>query len=925
MIELETAADHEEDHSKQGSFEDDESESNFDQSSAPGNASPWQIGAGAAVMAAGVVLPVLSIAVSLAFSFEGIWRLILLHPLETLIEAFLVASVPAANYAAWHSLCYGGNRNPIRLGIFNGVAIAVPAITLAISIACFALGYPLIDSVTKEPHNLSVALMGAVSIPALIVALYLTFSLRNAKQTRDAKIRTILYSLMGIGLTLVSFLGAEARSTYIRIAENWSLSDEATERETGLAMLRGADPEKELKMECADVHTAGIAGLFLPLNADAQKRLFFAATGKPYRDRQNTNMSLMSNDYLKNHVVGSTVDGLSLHRSAIFGKVHPNTLSSTLDWNFVFKNKTYMNQEARAELALPEGAVISGLTLWINGVEKRGSFRANEQAGGSYQWINVQHKDPALITDLGRGRYLLQASPVPGQGEMKVQLTITEPLKLDGEKIASFGMPHFIDQNFSLTGEHEINLRSKSRLITGSKLSAIKPVQTLDGEQLLLGSLKEDDISKSTFSVKVDSPIDFKTIATKDPSSAKFFVEELKTKSSNAPRHLVVVVDASQAMKSHVEEVVAALENVPGDIDTKVVLAGDKKTEPVTLSEGIAMLKKGDFGGGQDNLQALVKAAERAGENKDGAVLWIHGPQPGYNNENYLMPPYAAAPSFFEIALDDCLTDTNDFFKNHREIGPFNAVARSGPLGEDLKAFLSKWKPGAKETFVEIASVLDLAQAPTQLVEKDDAASREVAVLAAAHQAADLIRKGDTVKAATLGANYQIVTPVTSAVVLEQGAVNPTAINMGGPNAAALPQSVPQPANNTQANSANLVDSALNNTAQYQGSTNGTVGPQGTDATVIQGVNTAGTVRVNNLANLESLLCIFANGGELFGLVFGLANAILGGLGKGMYFPFRLGAKGRIAFGICIAFIGLAIPGCINWMCASARDANLFD
>jgi hypothetical protein len=84
-------------------------------------------------------------------------------------------------------------------------------------------------------------------------------------------------------------------------------------------------------------------------------------------------------------------------------------------------------------------------------------------------------------------------------------------------------------------------------------------------------------------------------------------------------------------------------------------------------------------------------------------------------------------------------------------------------------------------------------------------------------------------------------------------------------------------------------------------------------------------VRVNNLANLESLLCIFANGGELFGLVFGLANAILGGLGKGMYFPFRLGAKGRIAFGICIAFIGLAIPGCINWMCASARDANLFD
>src|SRR5262245_41679158 len=40
---------------------------------------------------------------------------------------------------------------------------------------------------------------------------------------------------------------------------------------------------------------------------------------------------------------------------------------------------------------------------------------------------------------------------------------------------------------------------------------------------------------------------------------------------------------------------------------------------------------------------------------------------------------------------------------------------------------------------------------------------------------------------------------------------------------------------------------------QLQGATNGTIGPQGQDATVISGVNTAGTVRVNNLANLEAL------------------------------------------------------------------------
>lgn len=51
-----------------------------------------------------------------------------------------------------------------------------------------------------------------------------------------------------------------------------------------------------------------------------------------------------------------------------------------------------------------------------------------------------------------------------------------------------------------------------------------------------------------------------------------------------------------------------------------------------------------------------------------------------------------------------------------------------------------------------------------------------------------------------------------------------------------------------------------------QCATNGTVGPQGADATVIMGVNTAGTIRVNNLANLEALLNIIANGMEILGI-----------------------------------------------------------
>ncbi len=111
------------------------------------------------------------------------------------------------------------------------------------------------------------------------------------------------------------------------------------------------------------------------------------------------------------------------------------------------------------------------------------------------------------------------------------------------------------------------------------------------------------------------------------------------------------------------------------------------------------------------------------------------------------------------------------------------------------------------------------------------------------------------------------------------------------------------------------------NAPTLQGATNGTIGPQGSDATYITGVNTAGTVRVNNLANLEALLNIIANGMEILGIAWG---------GPTMIFGFMKMAAGvqdamkSVIFGMGGVTGGLATPGCINWLVASARDANLF-
>jgi len=126
---------------------------------------------------------------------------------------------------------------------------------------------------------------------------------------------------------------------------------------------------------------------------------------------------------------------------------------------------------------------------------------------------------------------------------------------------------------------------------------------------------------------------------------------------------------------------------------------------------------------------------------------------------------------------------------------------------------------------------------------------------------------------------------------------------------------------NTRTQATNNAGEGTANAPSLQGATNGTIGPQGSDATFVTGVNTAGTVRVNNLANLEALLNIIANGMEILGIAWGGPTMIMG------FMHMAAGtqqAMKKVLFGAAGVTGGLATPGCINWLVASARDANLF-
>src|SRR5262249_44944459 len=293
-------------------------------------------------------------------------------------------------------------------------------------------------------------------------ACYLTNRIRLSRDLPKARAVVVVSAVAGALLCVIGFIAAEARPWFVRMAQRQAVSNSPRDHAAGLERLRWLNPERELRMECADSRAAGLAGMFIPLKSSTQHQLYFTLTGKPYsfRDSHNNDLASMPDDYLSRHVVGDKLSGLSLWRSKLDGTIHPKTLTSTVHWTMVFKNDAHFEQEARAELKMPQGAVITGLRLWNSGEAIDGVFAASGKGQGGSTWLEAGHDSPAIVTDLGHNRLLLHCYPVPPEEELKVQVTMAVPLKPDGSQSASIVLPRFIASNFDLDGEYQLRLRS---------------------------------------------------------------------------------------------------------------------------------------------------------------------------------------------------------------------------------------------------------------------------------------------------------------------------------------------------------------------------------------------------------------------------------------------------------------------------------
>lgn len=188
---------------------------------------------------------------------------------------------------------------------------------------------------------------------------------------------------------------------------------------------------------------------------------------------------------------------LTCPHGLLTGIVDPISRTASLYYTLELKNTSSTDREAEADIILPDGAVVSRATLWVNGVPQEAAFNSLQRTTEAYNWITQKHRDPLLVTYKDERTIHLRAFPVPAGGKMKLRLGITSPLQ-SGEGLKErITLPYIGEANFAL-GSNEVSVKTYEIAEDGGFEKGGRANHTL-----LSRSLSNDELSSALVSTEV--------------------------------------------------------------------------------------------------------------------------------------------------------------------------------------------------------------------------------------------------------------------------------------------------------------------------------------------------------------------------------------------------------------------------------------
>lgn len=725
----------------------------------------------------GVFLPALTLVVEL---FSSMCASAFFDPIPTWINVLLIALVPAANLLSVVALRSSARPAWRLAGWLNGLAVIASGF------------YALLFAILTPVAVIAIIFFGLGFLPlspltSFICALVLRRRMRATARFERRPLPAAIWKPLAVGILL---LAAAAGPRLVTLGGlQMAASDDAVQRARGVRMLRTWGNEEELLRRSylnrgfnADplLWIAELGGTPVPI--EKVREVYYRVTGRPFnavkppplRGRRGPVFDEAEWDFAQgNDQVAARLRGLAMTQSRLDGKVEAAAGLSYVEWTMEFRNDAQIEREARTQILLPPGGVVSRLTLWINGEEREAAFGGRSEVRQAYQQVVARRRDPVLVTTAGPDRVLVQCFPVPANGgRMKVRIGITAPLEPLTASAQRLALPRLIEENFGLAGdlkpsvwiEGDGDVRLPAAGAQG--VTGLSVEHPSDGHFAVRGETASSTLEGGAC-MSIEGPA-ARTVWCADDRSpgGGLVVQRLVEQAAAAPRALAVAIDGSASMAEHAAEVAAVLATLPKGVPARVFVASDEVIE--VACDGAATLpEKYRFAGGCDNVAALVRAWDWAAGQAGGAVLWLHATQPV---ESGAMESLAQrrerrpdGPAVYACQFGGGPDRVTERLGGSRS---FHAVASAGGTAADLVPIFDAWAGRAptlawtrERKTSDVPPPADGLKASAHLVRLEVAG--EVARLA------EKRGRDDRAAAVNLARVWQLVTPVSGAVVLE--------------------------------------------------------------------------------------------------------------------------------------------------------------
>jgi len=383
----------------------------------------------------------------------------------------------------------------------------------------------------------------------------------------------------------------------------------------------------------------GLTGAARTTEPGVARELYYRVTGTPFNEaglprsnrpfiRSMFNQSpwLSGDEDRGGTQVAGRIDGLSLAEGRMDWHCEQASGLTWGEWTLTFDNKTSVPEEARCRIALPPGGFVSRVTLWVNGQPEEAAYSTVSKVRAAYESVAVvERRDPVLVTQPDAGSILVQAFPVPAQGQLKTRITFTVPAGVDSR----VWLPSLVERNFELrdNAAHPIWVQADHGTLTLP--AGVQPhAATEGGAPTVTGSWPPSLFTgNGTFFTWTHQPAP--VVYAADPLAApesRLVVRTAGSPTTVNPAAIAWVIDTSAPMASRKQAILAAVTalSIPGQ--TAIFLPGDAPPELQILTDPAAV--KLECAGGRDNTPALGAAVDWMRSHPGACLIWLHGPQP---------------------------------------------------------------------------------------------------------------------------------------------------------------------------------------------------------------------------------------------------------------------------------------------------------